>query len=443
MDKIAFCDAHEDAATMGANALHQMMKIHNIPPNDIHRIYVGTESAVDSSKPIATYIMGMMEQIYGQGSFSHCDSVDIIFACIGGVDALQNSTDWVRLHPEKKAVVITTDFAKYEMGSAGEYTQGAGAMAMLISSEPRIVSLEPSWGVSCMHVFDFFKPRRRYTPKGLAEILLSTDTEKGTHSSDHSAEGEEVIEVFKETPIFQGQYSNQCYEELILKAFLDFKKEKKISATDNYIDQWSQCIFHLPYPAHGKRIFMQIFALENQNTAVYDALKDEIGEFPLANEFENDSEYKKAFSSFVRRVSRSATYTDFVEQKIAYGMAASTEIGNMYTSSIFMSLLSYLTYLSTNDETPPSQSIGLFSYGSGAKSKVFEGQIVDGFNELVKQVQLFESLSHRTAISYAQYQALHLSTATDSVVAPRATFALERIETEGPQEGARHYQWVE
>src|SRR5690606_12331351 len=83
--------------------------------------------------------------------------------CIGGVDALQNCLDYIRLNPTKKAIVIASDNAKYDLESSGEYTQGAGAIAMLITSNPRILSFSNEVGVSTEGVFDFFKPRRTFS----------------------------------------------------------------------------------------------------------------------------------------------------------------------------------------------------------------------------------------------------------------------------------------
>jgi 3-hydroxy-3-methylglutaryl CoA synthase len=39
------------------------------------------------------------------------------FACIGGVDAMQNCIDYVTLNQTKKAIVVTTDLAKYDLNS--------------------------------------------------------------------------------------------------------------------------------------------------------------------------------------------------------------------------------------------------------------------------------------------------------------------------------------
>jgi hydroxymethylglutaryl-CoA synthase len=68
--------------------------------------------------------------------------VDLTFACIGAVDALQNSLDWVRMGEDRMAIVIGSDVAKYELASTGEYTQGAGAIALLVKENPRLLAFD-------------------------------------------------------------------------------------------------------------------------------------------------------------------------------------------------------------------------------------------------------------------------------------------------------------
>jgi hydroxymethylglutaryl-CoA synthase len=140
--KMTLPDTHQDTVVFGANALTKLIIDHAIELKDIARIYVGTESAIDSSKPLGSFLVALMEQKFGQNTLSECDVVDFTFACIGGVDAMQNCIDYVKLNPTKKAIVIATDFAKYDLNSTGEYTQGAGALAMLIKSNPRIIAFE-------------------------------------------------------------------------------------------------------------------------------------------------------------------------------------------------------------------------------------------------------------------------------------------------------------
>ena len=127
--KMTLPDTHQDTVVFGANALTKLIVDNAIILEDISRIYVGTESAIDSSKPTASFLVSLMEQKFGANRLQECDVVDFTFACIGGVDAMQNCIDFVKLNPSKKAIVVTSDIAKYDLNSTGEYTQGAGAVA--------------------------------------------------------------------------------------------------------------------------------------------------------------------------------------------------------------------------------------------------------------------------------------------------------------------------
>ncbi len=99
LEAMAIPDVHEDTATMGANAVSRLIDRNSLDPSSIGRIYLGTESALDGAKPTATYIMDMLEQRYsekfGGNCFRNCDVVDMTFACIGAVDAMHNTLDWV------------------------------------------------------------------------------------------------------------------------------------------------------------------------------------------------------------------------------------------------------------------------------------------------------------------------------------------------------------
>jgi hydroxymethylglutaryl-CoA synthase len=59
-------DVHQDAVVFGANALTKLIVDHNIDLTDIARIYVGTESAIDGSKPISSFLVALMEQNLAQ-----------------------------------------------------------------------------------------------------------------------------------------------------------------------------------------------------------------------------------------------------------------------------------------------------------------------------------------------------------------------------------------
>ena len=56
LKKLATPDYDEDSASIAANSLFRLISENNINPKDIGRVYLGTESGVDSSKPTSSYV---------------------------------------------------------------------------------------------------------------------------------------------------------------------------------------------------------------------------------------------------------------------------------------------------------------------------------------------------------------------------------------------------
>jgi hydroxymethylglutaryl-CoA synthase len=404
LHKMGFPDVHEDAATFAAEALLKLIKDYNINPKEIARIYLGTESALDAAKPTASYAMQMVEKVleaeFGERCFRNCDVVDMTFACIGAVDALHNSLDFVRVNPDTKAVVIASDYAKYELASSGEYTQGGGAVSVLVSSKPDLIEIENNWGVATESVFDFFKPRRHFKKGEL------------TNAPENFPE---KIEIFTDEPVFDGQYSNQCYQDRIREAYNHYKE---ITGENKPYEAWKYLIFHLPYAFHGKRVFTEIYSVENG----------------LSYE---TSEEQKA-------VAKSEGYIQFINDKIEKSQRASSEIGNMYTASIFMALLSALQTSFNENEELAGQEIGFLGYGSGSKSKVFAGKVAENWKNVVAKWDLFEGLKNRTAIDLDTYEKLHRKQLEKSVNENYKGFGLQALELESPVlKGARYYGYQE
>ena len=176
LSAMALPDVYEDTATMAANAARELIERSGLKPQDIGRLYLGTESALDGAKPTATYALEMLRRYYrkdhGVDCFTRCDVIDMTFACIGGVDALLNTVDWVRAGKDRIGIVVASDFAKYKLGSTGEYTQGAGAIAMLVKESPSLLSIMPEVGVATRGVHDFFKPIRQVKKEDLIKEVL-------------------------------------------------------------------------------------------------------------------------------------------------------------------------------------------------------------------------------------------------------------------------------
>ncbi|AZA99653.1 hydroxymethylglutaryl-CoA synthase family protein [Chryseobacterium joostei] len=402
LHKMGLPDVHEDAATFAAEALLRLIKDYNINPKEIARIYLGTESALDAAKPTASYAMQMVEKVlegeFGERVFRNCDVVDMTFACVGGVDALHNALDFVRVNPDKKAVVIASDYAKYELASSGEYTQGGGAVSLLVSAKPDLLKIDNHWGVATESVFDFFKPRRQYKKE---DLMGAPDVYP------------DKIEIFTDEPVFDGQYSNQCYQDRIKEAYQHYKD---VTGKDKPYQDWKYIVFHLPYAFHGKRIFTEIYSLENGLS------------------YETPEEQKL--------VAKSENYVQLMNDVIEKTQRASSEIGNMYTASIFMAFLSGLQTSFNDNEDLSGKEIGFFGYGSGSKSKVFAGKVSENWRKVVDKWNLFENLNNRTAIDFDTYEKLHRKQLNQSVNTGYNGFGLVSIEDGNPVlNGARYYSY--
>ncbi len=413
--KMTLPDVHQDPVVFGANALTKLILDHNINLNEISRIYVGTESGIDSSKPISSFLISLMEQKFGEDTLAECDVVDFTFACIGGVDALQNCIDFVKLNPAKKAIVVTTDFAKYDLNSTGEYTQGAGAVAMLVTSSPRIIAFDENWATSTKGVFDFFKPYR---------TLSKEEITKNTNNDLWFDNLEAEIEIHKDQPVFDGQYSNQCYMDRTRDAYFTFKKLK--NTTETLYNTWNSIIMHLPYSFQGRRMLSEIYALDSAEKIIAENI--------------DTADYQTK----IKEVAKSDAYKEFVTKKLQPAELASSLIGNLYTGSIFMGLLSTLAHFyDTNKEIVGTQ-FGFLAYGSGSKSKVFEGTIQPQWKSALENVKLFENLKESTEIDFNTYESLHKKEQKQSVRTPKNEWILDRIEKEIPVLiGARYYKWVD
>lgn len=479
LSAMAIPDVHEDTATMGANATTRLIDRNGIKPTQIGRMYLGTESALDGAKPTATYILDMLTQRYssrfGEDCFRNCDVVDMTFACIGAVDALHNTLDWVARGGESEdriGIVVFSDNAKYDLESAGEYTQGAGGGALLIRYNPRLLSIPDRWGVSTSPVHDFFKPRREVSIKSVISHVVQLARETGASIKEGMVErmirhlpestvrrlgifshGTESVHVHRDEPIFDGQFSNQCYQAAVEEAFRDFRTKAEADGRWNPDDdtilteEWARIIMHLPYAFQAKRMFPAVFAYERRDNSSWAEVESEIGQRPSIDDFDDSPdgqvEFQKALDAYRRRISKTAAYREFHAERIEKGQRASSLIGNQYTGSIFLAMMSTFESDYESDSPLEGNRFGLCGYGSGAKAKVFEGIVHDRWREIVASWNLFERMAGRMAIDQITYEQLHKGIHDGSVLKPHGEFALVDVGEEGVLEGARTYAWVD
>lgn len=460
LTSMALADVHEDAATMAANAVLQLILQNDLHPSQIGRIYMGTESSVDGSKPMATYVVEMLTQYfgdtYGNDCFLNCDVVDLTFACIGSIDAMHNTLDWVRAGQDRIGIIVGSDVAKYELNSTGEYTQGAGAVAVLVKESPRLLAISENWGVATRGVHDFFKPVRTLDKKALIKEVIQLTGKNGIDIDALLSQLENRLEVngilddnsraltlHKETPVFDGPYSNDCYQERIKEALDHYAHEADLSSADALTDNWRRLVFHLPYAYQARRMFSEIFYLESVKRGDWAQLKEALQQdLPLEKDFQTEEDYKKAYGQFLRAISKTTRYRTFVAEKIAKGEWASSLMGNLYTSSLFLSLMSTLEQDLVDQTALTDSQIGFFGYGSGSKSKVFVGTVQAEWQTITNRFSLKDRLENRKAISYKDYDGLHRGRLEESLAPVEGRFYLAEVCAErGVLEGARTYKW--
>ena len=61
LKKMATPDFDEDSASIAANSLYRLIVDNNIDPRKVGRVYLGTESGVDASKPTSSYVVEILK----------------------------------------------------------------------------------------------------------------------------------------------------------------------------------------------------------------------------------------------------------------------------------------------------------------------------------------------------------------------------------------------
>ena len=156
--------ADEDIVTLAANAAARL--IHDGNRDRITAILFGTESGVDQSKSAATYVHGLLRLS------SHCRAVEIKQACYGATAGIQFALGLLARDPSQKILVLAADIARYGLGTLGESSQGCGAVAMLLSAQPKLMTLSAESGFYTQDIMDFWRPN--YRDEALVEGLYSS-----------------------------------------------------------------------------------------------------------------------------------------------------------------------------------------------------------------------------------------------------------------------------
>ena len=424
--QMAIVDTNQDPACLAANACLRVMQKNKLTPDKIGRLYVATESSFDESKAMNSYVIGMLEQVYGQDTFGHCGGIECKFACVSGSYALYDNTNWIRAGEaeDKYALVVVSDIAKYDLGSSGEVTQGAGAIAMLLNDNPRLLSFDPKvTATSIKNEYDFYRP------------------------------------FGKETPIVHGQYSNLLYLIQVKNALIDYKRKVKktglikLKDGETILDHVDYLNMHLPYSNMGKKALAYLVRHEWRDLPRWKKIIEEIGmEEPIPKDPRGtiesvleDSEFMANDHQFTKLFTSTEMYAELYESKLASSLIASKMIGNLYTASLYLGFRSSLEFEYQKGVDLEGKRVGFCSYGSGASAMIFSGVIQPEYDQVVKDMNLEAELGPRTKLSLDEYEELHENKRTyeENIRSANKEFVIVDVKTSAESRGERHYAFVD
>ncbi len=327
----------EDTVALAALAARRALTASGIDPARLGLLIVGTETGVDHSKPVSSFVHGLL------GLPQAMRVYDTQHACYGGTAGVMAATEWIASGAAggRAALVVCSDIARYGLRTPGEPTQGAGAIAMVISTDPALLALDVGVsGAASSHVHDFWRPL------GLRDAQVD------------------------------GHYSVQCYLDAVSTAYRGWRGRAidrgLIEGGGLASERLARICYHVPFCRMARKAHLQVRRCD---------LEDTRAPWEVATE----------------EVAGPAAYRAQVEPSL--GLCA--QIGNIYTGSLYLGLAGLLH---AEASQLAGQRIGLFSYGSGCTSEFFSGVVADRAAAQIAAAHITEVLAARERISIADYE---------------------------------------
>lgn len=197
--KMAVLPPDEDIVTMGANA--GLTALQDIDKSSIDMVLFATESGIDQSKAAGIYVHDLLKLS------PHCRVIELKQACYSATFALQLSLPYLRQFPHKKILLIASDVARYGLRTPGESSQGCGAIALVLSANPRLIAFDPEYGVITENVMDFWRPN------------------------------------YMDAALVEGKYSSKLYLQMLEKTWGEYHHLSK-----RYFEDHAYYCYHVPVP---------------------------------------------------------------------------------------------------------------------------------------------------------------------------------------------------
>ena len=192
---------------------------------------------------------------------------------------------------------------------------------------------------------------------GSISMLIKSDPQILTINKGHSSYSEDINDFWRPNDsavaVVDGKYSKNVYLDFFKQTFTAYRKQTGLKTSD-----FTALLYHLPFVKMGFK----------------------------ANEWAIIAQDEKTKKRLTENFTAAARY--------------GKEVGNIYTASLYLSLLSLLE----NAKLPANAKIGLFSYGSGAMGEFYSGQIVKGYEKNLHTNADQKMINRRQKLTIPKYE---------------------------------------
>ena len=433
--------------TLAGNAVMRLVERYRIDPGRIGFFGLGTESSTDNSAG-AIIVKGMVDDgllARGQAPVNrHCEVPEVKHACLGAVYAVKQALRYLALEPEDRcAVVVGTDIAEYARGSTGEPTQGAGAVAMLLERNPRLLSVNlPCIGSAAAYrAVDFRKPVLR----NLIRNRLNRH--------------------FQDLPVFNGKYSTTCYLDETLHALHEMLRRLNVDPA-RYYHGLGAAFMHRPYHRMPLSSFAlsYLFGLARGGSSGRaeleahcrlsgldpDAVAAEMSSTPdvlqLVRDGNIDDDVYPLSIALLKDFRAAPVFKELVESKMSLGADPMMDIGNVYCAALPAWMAAGLEEAARDGRELAGRDILAVGYGSGDAAEAIPMKLVDDWRDAASKIGFADAMTPWQTLTQAQYESLHDTGTAEGLEDPGNGFLVDSVgDTSNPafsDEGIEYYRFL-
>ena len=395
-------------ASLAASAVLRLIRHHEVDPRKVGYLALGTETSTDNSAG-AVIVRGMVDRALEQLGLPRlsreCEVPEFKHACLGGVYAMKAAARYLALDgADRVAIVVCADIAEYERGSSGEQTQGAGAVAILLEPEAKLLELDllHAGSSSDYRGPDFRKPHARHFVEGYANRTRR----------------------MHDFPVFSGKYSTFAYLEETMRAFDHLVAKSGKSALDTL--RGADALFlHRPYhhmPVQAVTYVYLRALLETPGNATVAALCSELGISREALDAEATSrpdlfgrvlggqgevEPFPLTTQLVGALRKTPELKAFLDAKLSLGSRGAADLGNLYTAALPAWIASGLEEAVTLGMDLTNHRLLTIGYGSGDAAEAVPVRVVPGWADAARRIGFAGALEQHVDLTREQYESLH------------------------------------